>query len=80
MAFLKLGGDLGGDAKKTLSIHVSLGALKHVTSNMIDLFTGQQQLRVDPNHPIVKDAMAKGKTFFIINSVYQSDKVEIKVF
>ena len=37
------------------------------------------QYKVDLKHPVVQNAVEKGKTFFVIISVYTASKVEITV-
>ena len=78
LAFIDIGGDIGGDAKKVVKLTVSLGAFNHEVSNMYDAVTAKS-FTVDPNHPIVRRAIHKGNTLFVISSVYQSQKVEISV-
>ncbi len=78
IAFIDVGGDVGGDAKKVVKLTVSLGSFKHNISNMYDAITAKS-FTVDINHPIIREAINKGKTLFVISSVYQSQKVEITV-
>ena len=39
IAFLDIGGDLGGAGKKIVKIDVGLGSFNHITSNMYDAAT-----------------------------------------
>ena len=78
MSVFRFGGGFSDSQTISNTVQVSLGGLTHIKSNMYDTLTSKE-LRVDPTHPVVRDAMGKGKTFFVINSVYQSNKVEIKV-
>ena len=77
-AILSIGGKIEGHMKDTATISVDFGDITHTISNMYKVLS-TTQYRVDLKHPVVKDAVEKGKTFFIITSVYTASKVEITV-
>lgn len=77
-AWLSLGGKLGGTGKKNVILTVALGALNHIKANLFEVLNGKGYT-VDTNHPVIKEAMAKGGTLFVISAIYMSDKVEVKV-
>lgn len=77
-AWISLGGKLGGKAKKKLVLTVSLGAVNHIRTNVFqELY--DKKYTADLNHPIIKDAIARGGSLFVISSIYISDKADIKV-
>ncbi|XP_019857900.1 PREDICTED: uncharacterized protein LOC100633190 [Amphimedon queenslandica] len=77
-AWLSLGGKLGGSGKKNVTLSVSLGALTHIRANMFDVLY-RKGYTVDKNHPVIKEAVAKGGVLFVISSIYVSDKVEVTI-
>ena len=75
---MKLGAEVGGDVTKDTTVDVSLGSISHIKSNMYEVLNSKP-LRADRNNAIVQHALEQEKTFYVINSIYQSEKVEIKV-
>ena len=75
---MSVGGKVGGKDKDSATISVNFGDITHTISNMYEVLSNTQY-KVDLNHPVVKDAVEKGKTFFVIISVYTASKVEITV-
>lgn len=73
-----VGGDVGGSGKKMAKINVSLGSFTHITTDMGSQLTGQK-FTVNLEHPVIREAVDKGKTLFVISSLFQSQKVEITV-
>lgn len=80
MAIADVGGDVGGSGKKIVKINVSLGKFTHITTDMGNQFTkAGQKLTANLEHPVMREAVNKGKTLFVISSLFQSEKVEITV-
>ena len=77
-AIVSVGGKVEGHMKDSAIISVDFGDIKHTISNMYKVLN-TKQYKVDLKHPVVQDAVKKGKTFFIITSVYTASKVEITV-
>ena len=75
---MKVGGKIGGKGKDNATISVQFGDVTHTISDMYDVLS-TKQYKVDLKHPIVQEAIEKGKTFFVIISVYTASKVEITV-
>ena len=73
-----MGGKVEGDAKKVANLTVGLGSFTHIVSDMFDVFR-KNQFKINANHPVIKEAIHKGRTLFVISSVYQTEKAEIKV-
>ena len=71
-------GKTGGHRKDNATISVDFGDITRTISNMYEVLR-TKQYKVDLEHPIVKDAVEKGKTFFVITSLYTASKVEITV-
>ena len=67
-----------GHTKYNATISVDFGDITHTISNMYEVLR-TNQYKVDLKHPVVKHAVKKGKTFFIITSLYTASKVEIAV-
>ena len=61
-----------------MKINVGLGAMKRIKSNIFDAMSSKQ-FKINPNHPVIKDGITKGRSLFVISSVYESQKVEITV-
>ncbi len=78
LSFIDIGGDVGGAGKKFVKIDVALGSFTHITSNMFSAIS-TKSLTFDVNHPVIREALQKGKSVFVISSIYQSQKVEISV-
>ena len=78
VAWLHLGGKLGGDGKKTVTLSVKFGSVSHIVSNVFEVLSSKQY-SVDVNHFIAKEALAKGGDLFVISSIYESQKADIKV-
>ena len=76
--WLDIGGSIGGGEKKTLNLSIDFGKVDHITSDMFQVLSSKKW-SVDLNHILVKDAMDRGMEMFIITSVYQASKVDIKV-
>ena len=72
------GGDLKGGGTKLLNLYVDFGRIDHILSNLPQILMGQQWI-VDSDHIVMKDALAKGKEFFVITSVYEAQKAFVKV-
>ena len=77
-AIVSVGGKIGGHIKDSCIISVDFGDITHTLSNMYEALS-TRQYTVDLKHPVVQDAIKKGKKIFIITSVYTARKVEIKV-
>ena len=77
-AIVSVGGKMGGHMKDSATISVDFGSITHTISNMYEVLS-TKQYKVNLEHPVVKDAVEKGKTFFIITSLYTASKVEIVV-
>ena len=77
-AIVSVGGKVGGKAKDNATISVDFGDITHTISNVYDVLN-TKRYKVDLKHPVVQDAMEKGKAFFVIISVYTASKVEITV-
>ena len=77
-AIVSVGGKVGGKGKDNATISVQFGEVTHTISNMYDVLS-TKQYKVDSEHPVVQAAIEKGKTFFVIISVYTASKVEITV-
>ena len=57
---------------------MDFGRIDHILSNLPQILMGQQWI-VDSDHIVMKDALAKGKEFFVITSVYEAQKAFVKV-
>ena len=77
-ALLRLG--IAADAKedKKVTISTDLGKVTHVASNMFNLLSTAKH-KVDMNHPIVKEAMSKGETLFVVSALYSSEKLMLQI-
>ena len=75
---MKLGAKAGGDVTKDTTVDVSLGAIRHIKSNMYQVLNSKP-LRADLNNAIVQHALERGKMFYVINSLYQSPGFGMKV-
>ena len=75
---MSVGGKVGGKDKDSVTISVDFGDITHTISNMYEVLS-TKQYKVDLKHPVVQDAVKKGKKIFIITSVYTASKVEITV-
>ena len=73
-----MGGKLEGDAKRVANLTVGLGSFTHTVSDVFEVFR-KNQFKINANHPVIKEAIHKGRTLFVISSVYQTEKAEIKV-
>ena len=71
-------GKVGGHMKDDGTISVDFGDITRTISNTYEVLS-TNQYKVDLEHPVVKDACKKGRTFFIITSLYTASKVEIAV-
>lgn len=78
MAWGKLGGDVGGKGKKLINLSVNFGRLDHVRSDLFNTLS-EKQHSFDLAHPVIRDAMEKGQTLFIITSIYKAQKCEVTV-
>ena len=77
-AIVCVDGKIGGHMKDDGTISVAFGEITRTISNMYDVLS-TKKYKVNLKHPVVQDAVKKGKTFFIITSVYTASKVEIAV-
>lgn len=66
-----------GDQKK-LNITTDLGKVTHVSTDLLNSFTGGK-LRVNRDHPIVREALDKGGDMFVITSMYTAEHCNIQV-
>ena len=77
-AIVSVGGKIGGHMNDSATLSFDFGDITHTISNVYEALSNKQY-KVDLKHPIVQDAVEKGKTFFIITSLYTASKVEIAV-
>ena len=73
-----VGGGARGHMKDTVTVSIDFGDITRTISNMYDVLS-TRQYKVDLKHPVVQDAVEKGKTIFVISSVYTASKVEVTV-
>ena len=73
-----IGGDIGGGGAKSLQVSVNFGSITHIISDLPQTLMSHQWT-IDNSHAVIKDALVKGKEMFVITSVYEAQKVIVKV-
>ena len=73
-----IGGDVKGGGTKLLNLYVDFGRIDHILSNLPQTLLGHQWT-VDSGHTVMKDALTKGKEFFVITSIYEAQKAFVRV-
>ena len=71
-------GKVKGKKKSLVNMHVDFGTVEHVVSDLFHALSARQWT-VDASNPVVRDALQKGMEMYVISSVYQASKVDIKV-
>ena len=61
-----------------VEIVTDLGRITHFVSDIFTLLLAQK-VRLDTSHPVVKEAMSKGSTVFVISTLYQTEHLCMKV-
>ena len=77
-ALVKLNLDLKGKYEKKTSITTDFGKITHIETDMFDVFS-KKTYSVDTSKPIVKEAIAKGSTLFIVSTIYEAERSNISV-
>ena len=75
---LSLTGEAGFGSDKSATFEVELGGVDYIHCDTFNALREEKHY-VQLDHPVVADAMRKGKTLFIISALYQSKKCKIKV-
>ena len=77
-ALVSLDAKLKVGEQKKLNITSDLGKVTHVSTDLLNSFVGGK-LRVNTDHPIVREAMDKGGAMFVITSMYTAEHCNIQV-
>ena len=77
-ALAKLNLDLKGKFEKKTSITTDFGKITHIETDMFDVFS-KKTYSLDTSNPIVKEAIAKGSTVFVISTMYEAERCNISV-
>ena len=70
--------ELNVTSDKKLFAAADMGRITHVVSDLFDLLS-VQQLKVNLSHPVVREAMSKGETIFVISTLYQAEHCSVRV-
>ena len=79
-SLVKMEARLKEDEMKNLTITTDVGKVSRISTNLLPDCTSRN-LKVKMDHPIVKEAIDKGGTLFVITSLYEAEhcKVEVKI-
>ena len=61
-----------------LTFLIDFGKVEHVVGDIFTRLYSSQYI-IDTMHPVVQDALERGKEMYVITSVYKASKVDIKV-
>ena len=75
---MSLTGEAGFGSDKSVTFEVELGGVDYIHCDMFNTLRGGKHY-VQLDHPVIADAVRKGKTLFIISALYRSKMCKIKV-
>ena len=78
MQSLEILGKLTGKGSLLFDMCFDFGKVEHIVGDVFQALSGRQWT-VDAKHPVVRDALRKGKEMYVISSVYQASKIDVKV-
>ncbi|CAI7994501.1 hypothetical protein GBAR_LOCUS1465 [Geodia barretti] len=64
--------------QKSLSISTDFGKITHLQTDLFEVLHAHR-IRVNPDHPIIREAHKNGNTLFVIATIYQAEHCNIEV-